>query len=291
MARDRLTLLRGLERGAALMRRAGLGAVVDHSRARMLRRVGDFTADVGGINLSGDTTAHSHYVRQLLDDERERYVADLFAEAVPTGGLVLDIGAHLGYFSLLAARRGARAIAFEPNPATLPYLRRNLADNGAAEQVALETAALGARAETRTFFRAEGGDTSSLHDQGHAVEAVAVRVTTADAVVAGRSVDVIKMDIEGGELDALDGMRETIANASPGLRLFVECNPDALERAGVSSRALIARLRELGLEPSVIDEDARVVRPFGDEPVGASGYVNLVCARAARSALTRTSAT
>ncbi len=263
-----------------MLRRAGLGGVVDRSRDRWLRRVGEFTADVQGIRLSGETAAHSHYVRQLLDDDRERYVADLFEQAVASGTLVLDVGAHLGYFSLLAARRGAEVIAFEPNAATLPFLRRNLADNAAADRVDVVPKALGARAETRTFFRAAAGDTSSLHDQGNTVESVDVEVVVADAVVAGRRVDVIKMDVEGAELEALDGMRATIAGASDGLQLFVECNPEALERAGASAAALLARLRELGLEPTVIDESARALRPVGDDPSGGERYVNLVCARA-----------
>jgi FkbM family methyltransferase len=275
---DRLILLRGLERGAAVLRRAGLGAVVDRVRARTLDRYGHVVVDVDGIRLGG-VAAHAHYVRELRDDARERHMAKLFEQAVPAGGLVLDVGAHLGYFTLLAARRGAHVIACEPNPRTLGHLRANVQANSAQERVTIVPAALADAPGRRRFHLSLAGDTSSLHGQQDTVSAVEVDVTTADTVVAGRAVDVIKIDVEGGELDALAGMGGTIAAAAAGLRVFVECNPDALQRAGASSAALVARLRELGLEPAVIDEATRELRPVEGDPAAGRQYVNLVCTR------------
>jgi FkbM family methyltransferase len=280
---NRITLLKALERPASLLRRAGLGAAVDRARRVVAPRLGRFTVDVRGVRLSGDTQAHSHYVRELLEDDRERHVAELFEQSVPHGGLVLDVGAHLGYFSLLAARRGAKVIAFEPNPETLGFLRDNLRANGVEDRVTVVTKALAGEPGRRTFFLSPAGDTSSLNRLAGTVAEVEVEVTTADAVVDGRSVDVIKMDVEGAELEALAGMEASIAAASAGLRLFVEWNPLALDAAGASAAALPASLRALGLEPQVIDERAGALRPLtGEAPPDGEPYVNLVCVRAAR---------
>jgi FkbM family methyltransferase len=274
---NRLTLLAGLERGAAVLRRAGLGRVVDRSRGAMLRRVGRFTVDVRGITLSGDTTAHSHYVRELLEADRERRIAELFERTVPAGGLVLDIGAHLGYFTLLAARRGADVIAFEPNPATLPYLRDSVSANGLEDHVTIVAKAVAGEAGRRSFFPSVGGDMSSLHRTDAATGDIEVETTTVDAVVAGRPVDVVKMDVEGAELEALAGMGAVFA-ASPDLRLFAEWNPAALRAAGAEPAALPRRLRELGLEPRVIDEQGGGLRALAGEALPAGeAYVNLFC--------------
>jgi FkbM family methyltransferase len=275
---DRLVLLRGLERGAAVLRRAGLGAVVDRVRDRTLDRYGRVSVEVDGITVGG-VAAHAHYLRELRDDARERHMAELFAQAVPAGGLVLDVGAHLGYFTLLAARAGADVIAVEPNPRTLELLRANVRANGVEPRVTIVPAALAATPGRRRFHVSLAGDTSSLHGQEDTVADVEVEVTTADAIVAGRAVDVIKIDVEGGELDALAGMAGTIAAASPGVRVFTECNPDALARAGASAAVLIARLRELGLEPAVIDETTHELRPAEGDPAAGRHYVNLVCRR------------
>jgi FkbM family methyltransferase len=276
---DSLSLIRRLERGAAVLRRLGLGTLVDRVRDRTLYRLGRVTVDVDGIALGGNA-AHSHYLAELRDDARERHMAALFEQAVPAGGLVLDVGAHLGYFTLLAARRGAHVIAVEPNPRTLEQLRENVRANGAQDQVTIVAKALAGEPGRRRFHLSRAGDTSSLHEQEETVGALDVEVTRADALVGGRSVDVIKIDVEGGELEALAGMGGTIAAAAGGLRLFIECNQDALERAGASAAALVERLRALGLEPAVIDEANRALRPVHGDPGGSLHYVNLLCVRA-----------
>lgn len=264
----RLPLLRLLERTAGLLRRLGLGRLIDRARAPALRALGEFTEQVGGVVLSGDTALHSHYVRQLQEEDREGATVRAFSEAVRDGAVVLDIGAHLGYFTALAAKRGATVIAFEPNPRTIPYLRRNLELNGVADRVRVVERAVGEEQGTASFFLSRGGDESSLHAHSPEDEPVSVEVVQVDAEVDGLRVDVIKMDVEGGEVEALRGMRRTLADAAPGLVLFVERNSHALGRAGHSPGDLDDALRSLGLELEVLDQDEE------------SGYVNLVCRRA-----------
>lgn len=264
----RLPLLRVLERIAALLRRAGLGALVDRARGRALRGLGDFTESVDEVILSGDVARHSHYVRQLKAGEREEETVRLFREAVTRGAVVLDIGAHLGYFSALAAKRGATVIAFEPNPHTLPYLRRNLERNGVADRVRVVERAAGASTGTATFFLSEAGDESSLHAHSPEDELTTVEVAPVDAETEGLAVDVIKIDVEGGEVEAIRGMARTLAEAPADVVLFVERNGPALRRAGHAPEELDAALEAHGLEARPVDEDP------------GAGYVNLVCRRA-----------
>ena len=264
----RIPLLRLLERVAAALRRMGLGGLVDRARGRALRRLGDFTERVGDVTLTGDVALHSHYVRQLKEGERESATLRLFTEAVGQGSVVLDIGAHLGHFSIVAARRGAQVVAFEPNPRTLPYLRRNLEANGVADRVRVVERAVGTTAGTATLYTSPAGDQSSLHEHADADGAVAVEVTAVDSETTGMRVDVIKMDVEGAEVSVLEGMARTLADASPRLVLFVERNPAALRRAGHAPEELDAALRTQGLVLESLEEEAE-----GD-------YVNLVCRRA-----------
>ncbi|MGZ8687144.1 MAG: hypothetical protein ACXWZP_01810, partial [Gaiellaceae bacterium] len=88
----------------------------------------------------------------------------------------------------------------------------------------------------------------------------------------------VKLDIEGGEVAALRGMRQTLERAGPGLTVFAECNPPLLERSGSSAEALVEALRGHRLDVSWIDEERGSVRPF-DEVDWSHGYVNLCCRR------------
>ena len=124
--------------------------------------------------------------------------------------------------------------------------------------------------------------TGRLAGTGQARGAVEVASTTLDRALAGRHVDVIKIDIEGGEPRALAGMAEIVAT-SPSLVAFVECNPKALARAGTSAAELVAGLHALGFDVSEIDEQEGALRPLSEAllaPERADDpkfFVNLYC--------------
>lgn len=283
---DRIALLKALERAAAVVRRAGLGVAVDRIREVALPALGRFTVEVDALQLSGDTGEHSSYVRELLDEDRESYTVECFRAAVHPGATVLDVGAHLGFFTLQAARAAGaegRVVAVEPNPRTLGHLRRNLALNGVQERVRIVPAAVGAASGTTRFYVEPAGDTSSRFRPAPAAEEVEVELTTADALMAGLPpVDVVKIDVEGGELEALAGMEATLARAAADVSLFAELNPEALARAGATPADLLARLEALGLESRAIDERARNLVAPDDPALAGARYVNLLCRRRAR---------
>ena len=87
-------------------------------------------------------------------------------------------------------------------------------------------------------------------------------------------VDVIKLDVEGGELSALRGMERSSQDARA---LFLECNPDLLERAGASRDDILAWVAAHGFEAEWIDETSGRTRPLSDG--WSEAYVNLVCRR------------
>jgi FkbM family methyltransferase len=195
---------------------------------------------------------------------------------------VLEGGAHIGYVTLQAARAvgpHGRVICFEPNPRTIPVLERNVAANGFQERVRIVRAALGSVPSRAELHLTEGGDASSLHGEGGTADVVVVDVTTADsAVSAPAAVDVVKLDVEGAEVEALRGMRALLDRSAPGPVLFVECHPDLLRAAGTSEGELVSLLDELDFEVRWIDEAGRRLRRL-DEREGTEGYVNLCCRR------------
>jgi FkbM family methyltransferase len=195
---------------------------------------------------------------------------------------IVEAGAHMGYVTLQSARAAGptgHVFAFEANPRAVPLIERNLADNGFDDRVTVVPLALGDVAGRHAFYLSGGGDTSSLHQPEGESERIDVSVTTLDAWLdPAVLVDVVKLDIEGGEVAALRGMRETLGRAGHGLTVFAECNPPMLERFGASADTLIAILRGYGLDVRWIDEERGALRRL-DEVDWAHGYVNLCCRR------------
>lgn len=245
--------------------------------------MGRFERTVDGLTLTGVVGLHLHYVDELSAGAREDYLTRLWGDAAVPGATVLDVGAHLGFMTLQAARAvgpSGHVYAVEPNPEVVDLLRHNIAANGFTDRVTVLPYALSDAEGEVTFHVAPSGDGSSLYAQESTRDSTQVRAVTADSVLADApALAAVKIDVEGAELHALGGMEATLARALPSLKLFVECNPDALQHAGASPALLLERLGELGLRPQVIDEAARRLVEAGEfEHVG--GYVNLRCDRA-----------
>lgn len=280
MGYARLRAVGLLELVARAARRARLGALVDKVGPRVSGAVGRFSLELDGLVVGGRTLGHQHYVRELVTIRREQMMLDLLVGSVTPGGTVVEGGAYIGFVTLHAARAAGaagRVIAFEPDPTNARAIEDNVRANGFESSVEVVRAALGAAPATARFYRTEGGATSGLYPTTEAAVPVDVRVVRGDDVVARRPVDVIKLDLEGGEVAALAGFERTIAG-SPRITLFVECHPEYLALAGSSAAELVSRLERLDFDVVAIDEDRRALVRV-DDALARSDYVNLYCAR------------
>ena len=275
-------LLRILELGAGVLRRFGLGALVDRVAVRSAPALGAFRVEIDGLQLRGNHIGQLYYVRELLNSDRERTFLNLLTSAVGRGATVIEAGAHVGYVTLQAARAAGpegRVITFEPNPLTAPLVLENMAANGFEDRVTVVQMALSDAVGRSTFHLSGGGDTSSLYQPDGADELVEVEVTSLDDWLdPSLLVDVVKLDIEGAEVAAVRGMVRTLERAGAGLVVFVECNPAMLGRAGTSVDELVTLLRAQGLDPRWIDEERQTTGRIEDVD-WAHGYRNLYCPR------------
>ena len=262
------------ERGAAVLRSLGLGRVVTAIAARFGSRFSRFEMEIDGLRLGGDQLGHLYYARELVVDDRESYFRELFIDSIQPGATVLEGGPYIGYLTISAARAAGadgRVVAVEPNPGTIGVLRTNVARNGFEQRVQLVEAALGSEPRRATFHVTEGGDTSSLHPPPYPSRVVEVDVVRGDDLLP--AVDVVKLDLEGNEVQALRGLEQLLERSRPVL--FCECNAGMLEAAGSSTFELRRELERRRYGVRWIDESARALRSL-DQPVG-SDLVNLRC--------------
>ena len=154
----------------------------------------------------------------------DREIAEL-CKYIPPGGTVLDVGANIGLSALEFSRTvgpDGRVIAFEPHPDTAARLRANLDRNNAAN-VEIVQSAVGAAAGTITFNESSDATLSSASViPRNLVCSFDVPLTLIDLAwaEAGKPlVSVLKIDVEGGELQVLQGARELLARDHPAILL------------------------------------------------------------------------
>ncbi len=121
---------------------------------------------------------------------------------IPQGGIVIDVGAHLGGFTLLAAPLASRVFAYEPDPHLYSTLQRNIAENGHESKVTpCQAAVVGESAGEVTFYR-EGNASGHVDPRPGDDPGINVKSLTLEEIIVNNGlhhVDLLKLDCEGSE--------------------------------------------------------------------------------------------
>ncbi len=176
---------------------------------------------------------------------------EAFRSASKSGGVALDVGANVGAYALLFGwwvQPGGRVYAFEPAPDAFDGLSRHVLLNdldGVVRPVRVAAAGASGTATLRVDG-ISGANRLSEDDSGGSIEIDAV---TIDDFCAREGIrpTVIKIDVEGAELEVLRGARETIRAVGDDLALFVEMHPSIWREMGISAADLQTELASQGL--------------------------------------------
>jgi FkbM family methyltransferase len=211
------------------------------------------TLDVSNFTVKGHYFARVPY---------EPATTDAVMHLLRPGDVFVDVGANVGYFTVLAALRvgaAGRVIAFEPNPAVRDQLVRHLALNGLEQRVTVADVALADRDEDGVpFFVScwrENDGISSLTPSPDTIARGGLRADATIAVSVRRfdtwrasvgldRIDLMKIDVEGAEAQLLSGLAGTLSAAPPR---WIICETPLGSPA-------VARLRSSGYTDTMLDE-------------------------------------
>ena len=186
----------------------------------------------------------SRYYPVDYEPHKQRFLRS----ACQPGTNVIDLGAHIGLYTVLMSRyvsTSGRVYAFEPTTRTRQALRRTVSLNG-CRNVIVRPEAIGPTGGCRAFY--DTGDpvsnVNSLVSPRSGCTVVKVEVIALDELGL-TNVSCLKIDIEGGELDAMKGARRLIERCRPNMAL--EVHPSLLQAGGQSSAEVWDFLEDSGM--------------------------------------------
>jgi FkbM family methyltransferase len=238
--------------------------------------------EIQTLRIGGSRIEHTIHAR-AWQRGHEQAMASHFARAVRPGMTVVDAGAYLGYFTLLAANRvgpHGRVHAFEPHPESFRALRENVRANGFEDRVTAVPVALGESSAIRRLRLEDNPTQSTLAGGGHGTRSIEVECVALDQYLdTAVAPDLVKVDVEGGEVAALAGMTRTLERAGDEFAMVIEFNPAALRRAGTGPGELLALVTAAGLDVRVINEQKGRIEPPDLGNLFNRSWVNLWLSR------------
>ena len=246
-----------------------------------------------GLRLFVHSSSDVHISSQIRElGVWEAFETQLLLRYLKPGDCFLDVGANIGYFTVIAAARvgdSGCVYAFEPEPANFALLRRNLELNGVERQVCAQQAALAdSEGELQLHLHPDNlGDHQVFASAANRVRVTVPSLRGADALAGKKdSVQLVKIDTQGAEHMVVQGLMPLLQASLPGLRMIVELTPFSLRGAGSSGAELIGLLAELGLPLAIIDHIEHALVPTSaaelvrwcenvDACAGDEGFMNI----------------
>jgi FkbM family methyltransferase len=207
---------------------------------------------------------------------------------VRPGDVALDIGAHIGYYTVLLSELvgpHGRVFAFEPDPTNFAILQQNLVLNRCANVTAYNLALSNQNNHVSLFLSGDNAGDHRIWQPDEPRPSVSVQAIVLDDFWAEATwkVDFVKMDIQGAEGVALHGMRQLLSRQRK-MALVSEFWPFGLKRSGWSPGQFLKQLHDWNCNLFIIDEGNRLLRQVTGEQLAALNpdqdvFMNLLALR------------
>jgi FkbM family methyltransferase len=218
----------------------------------------------------------------------EPYETKLISNIISPGDVVLDIGANIGYYTVIFAKlvgQNGKVFAFEPEPTNFSLLQKNVSINGCSNVTVEQKAVSNRNERKKLYLNKENAGMHTIYKSQYAdldpVEIETISLDTYFNNYTGK-IDFIKMDIEGSEYTALEGMK-TILQRQNSIKLLVAFFPSAIREYGYEPEQYFDLLRSYGFRIYFINsqtKDLELVNPVDLQHLinrGSKYELNLLC--------------
>ena len=209
----------------------------------------------------------------LLFGNRELDHKLILEKILHPGMSVLDIGANIGYYTLMMLRLigpNGTLIAVEPSPSNVILLKRNLLLNGHSS-VEVHQKAVSDTSGVRDFFLSEMSNLNTFHNTGTGTKhlsgtTIAVETETIKQIADGRRIDLIRMDVEGHEIEVINGLIPAIEKKEMTPTIIFETHLSRYN-ADHDIEAPLRRLFSLGYHLAIVSSSSergtRIIESLG----------------------------
>jgi len=219
--------------------------------------------------LNGQEPMRIRPAHRYAAEDYESAVFDYLKAQIQPGAVVLDVGAHVGLFTVLLARwtgPNGHVFAFEPTPLTRAALVDHLALNEMAERVTICPLAVSDREGKSMMYTVSNSPENTLsprHGRLPNATAVEIEMTTIDAFCESEGIrpTLIKIDIEGFELHALRGAKRTLARHRS--TVVVELHPMNWLEIGVNRNQAVELVDDLSYRLTPLDGQRDPLAEYG----------------------------
>lgn len=205
--------------------------------------------DVGG-NIYSENTHEAAETNFLSKNVKEDWTC-------------IDIGANIGYFSLLLASKASNGtvIAIEPIEKNIEIIKKTILENN-VKNIFLEAAAIDSKDGYREFAILEDSAYSGFISTGRRglKEKVSVRTVTPGSIVSKHGltrIDLIKIDIEGSEMPIFESFKDVIMTMKPKY-ILSECNESNMQNYGFNVEDFLMLLESYGYNPNFLSNDGDI---------------------------------
>jgi FkbM family methyltransferase len=257
--------------------------IVRSMHARLIGKIKSQTATVFGQHMHLDA---SDSLDLSIKGVYEKFETELVFKEVKKGNVVVDIGANIGYYTLIFAKlvgKRGRVFAFEPDPENFRLLKLNVEENGHRNVVCINKAVSDKPGKMRLYLSEDNAADHQLYSKDKNRRSVEVEVTSLDEhFKGGQRIDFIKMDIQGSEGRAVEGMRNTLGKET---RIMTEFWPKGLKECGTDPKDYLDTLESLGFRIMHIDSEKETILPADKKLLlktylpKKGNFTNLLCIR------------
>ncbi len=222
---------------------------------------------IQGLKIYIDKNDHVLSEELLINKTWEAYETTQFKKNIKTGDTVVDLGAHIGYYTLLAAKcvgTQGKVYAFEPDPHNFSLLKKNITANGFHNVILVNKAISDTNRKTKLYLSKRNKGDHRLYNSNDKRESVTVDTITLDSYfkqLDNPSIDLIKIDIQGSEMKAMQGSKQLL-KTNKHLTIFTELSPIGFQLIGASTSEYLSLLLKNKFSIYEIDEKNKKTKPI-----------------------------